>query len=474
MRFCSKLPCRRKENGSRYLMQDSTRFHHRTEFLYSSSRHAGLMKFSTPPLSLMTERISFCRTHGDSRSHMSGDDGPFEPMKVGEELCTQKCGTKFCVQFGHDVVYSLLSPGFHPSTTSSSESRKLHRGHVSLSVSTEISGKTISSKFSPSSICRSTPSVTKNSNGVSSIFGSTLAFSCPRDSKFLNFWYVADPTPSAASFSSSSSSSVPSPSLIPRRRSRKDRFCSLFQSISTAVLLAHSGRSSSFSPFFQADSAENADTRHAYTVPSAMIPSACIFANNSVALFVSPTRPHASIRHWYASGSAFSARFFIIVSISNARPSWARPVAFASSISNADKESRKRLFRLEAVAATTDLALVGVEKPLGFSFAAAASSFPFSLSVLDGVSLSSLVVTVSVASVSSTVALSACLLSSSASSLSDISPSMPFIDGRMVFISATASCSCSSIASWKSSSSPPVATLSLAASLAESSTVGAT
>lgn len=90
MRFCSKLPCSKKVNGKRYLIHDSKRFQKRTEFLYSCSRQVGLIKFSIPSRSFITDRISFWSTHGERRSHIRGDEGPFDPTNDGEELCTQK------------------------------------------------------------------------------------------------------------------------------------------------------------------------------------------------------------------------------------------------------------------------------------------------------------------------------------------------------------------------------------------------
>ena len=71
-------------------MHERTRFHHKTVFLYSFSRHLGSNKLAVPSESLMTDRISFCNTHGPNRSHIRGDSGPLEPMKVGDEHCTQK------------------------------------------------------------------------------------------------------------------------------------------------------------------------------------------------------------------------------------------------------------------------------------------------------------------------------------------------------------------------------------------------
>ena len=74
------------------------------------------------------------------------------------------------------------------------------------------------------------------------------------------------------------------------------------------------------------------------------MPSSCILPSKLEARSVSPHRPQASIRYWKASGSAFKPLFFIISSISKQRPSWARAVAFASSISRSDSLSRNLLF----------------------------------------------------------------------------------------------------------------------------------
>mmetsp|Transcript_16043 Transcript_16043/g.34697 ORF Transcript_16043/g.34697 Transcript_16043/m.34697 type:complete len:288 (-) Transcript_16043:1592-2455(-) len=108
--------------------------------------------------------------------------------------------------------------------------------------------------------------------------------------------------------------------------------------------LAHSGNSSRTSPdaCFQAFSVENAETNEEYTTPSATIPSSCIRDRRSVARSVSPHRPQASMRHWYASGSARNPLSFIILSISNAITNSALEVSLASMIFNVDSLSLNR------------------------------------------------------------------------------------------------------------------------------------
>ena len=111
-----KLPCNMNVKGILNRMKDRIKFHHTTEFLTSLSRQSGLNKFSIPPEMIL--RSSFLSTHGDSRSHINGEEGPLEPTKVGRVLCTQKCGTKLVRQFGHCVLYSWMFPGVQPATTS--------------------------------------------------------------------------------------------------------------------------------------------------------------------------------------------------------------------------------------------------------------------------------------------------------------------------------------------------------------------